>query len=341
MKKLNIALLFLGLGFLAYLLWRVGPGDLVRQMSGLGWGVIPLILSEGVANLAHTLGWRRCIDKTHPSIPLMRLFPMAMAGFAINYLLPTASLGGEASKAALLASSRPAPEAVSSVVLDKLSTAMAHLLLALGGALFVLGYARLPAEIWVAMALATVLLAGGMGGFLLIQRHGKMGALLRWLTDRRVGGTLALRATRHISDVDDALKRFYRERPLDLALAVGWHLLGHSAAILQAWLFLWLLHQPAALSKVACAGFISLWFDLLTFAVPLNIGALEGSRIVALKAIGNDASLGMAFGVSVRIAQVFWACFGLISYGLLTVRKPGWSTSRGATLPTRTDPSAS
>ena len=32
-----------------------------QPVKALGWGVIPLILSEGVANFAHTLGWRHCI----------------------------------------------------------------------------------------------------------------------------------------------------------------------------------------------------------------------------------------------------------------------------------------
>ena len=36
-----------------------------------------------------------------------------------------------------------------------------------------------------------------------------------------------------------------------------------------------------------------------------------------------DGALGMAFGVAVRIAQVFWACFGLASYLWLTTRQAG------------------
>jgi hypothetical protein len=74
MKKLNTVLLCLGLGFLTYLVWEVGPDQLWHEVSALGWGVIFLILVEGVANLAHTVAWRHCINKTHPSVPLLRLF---------------------------------------------------------------------------------------------------------------------------------------------------------------------------------------------------------------------------------------------------------------------------
>jgi hypothetical protein len=61
-----------------------------------------------------------------------------------------------------------------------------------------------------------------------------------------------------------------------------------------------------------------LWFDLLAFAVPLNLGTLEGSRIVAFKAVGYDALLGMTYGVALRLSELFWAGFGLVSHGLLS-----------------------
>jgi uncharacterized protein (TIRG00374 family) len=283
-----------------------------------------------VGNLAHAVGWRYCINAPAPQVPLLRLFRMSLAGWAINYLTPSASLGGEVTKAALLAATHKGPEAVSSVLLDKLTSAIGHLLLAILGSLFLLWRLSLPAKLWIAMAVTSGLLAGGMFVFLLLQKHGELGSLLRWLVKHRLGGRPLERAARHISEVDDALKRFYRERPLGLVLAVGWHLLGHSAAIFQAGLFLRLLEQPAPFATFAAVGFLSLWFDLLTFAIPLNLGTLEGSRIVALEAVGGDALLGMTFGVAIRVAQVFWACFGLASYSLFAVHEPGSVAAKSA-----------
>ncbi len=332
MKRLNHALLVLGLAFLLYLVWRVGPEGLWHQFSALGWGVILLILCEGLANLAHTLGWRYCLSRVSPPVPLLRLFRMATAGFAINYLTPSASLGGELSRATLLASAQRGPEAVSSVLLDKLMTAVAHLVLAVVGSLFLWWRVSLPAEVWIAMAAMTSLLTVGITGFLVLQKYGKLGSIFRWLVARKLGGRFLDRAAQRTSEIDETLQQFYCERPWDLVLSVVWHLLGHSAAIVHAWLFLTLLHQPAPLTTVAAAGFLSLWFDLLTFAVPLNLGTLEGSRIVVFKALGCPALLGMAYGVAVRVAQLFWACFGLASYSWLAAckREPADRSGRDA-----------
>lgn len=237
MKRLNTFLLCLGLAFLVWLVWKVQPSQLWRELSTLGWGVLPLILSEGVANLLHTAGWRRCIGVPARRISLWRLFRMAMAGFAINYLTPTASLGGEVTKATLLASGRNAPQAISSVLMDKLCFAFAHLLLVVVGSFCLLGRVQLPRPVLGAMLGCGLLLTGGIVTFLLLQKYGRLGGLVRWLAARRVGGHFLQKAASQLTQVDEVLKTSYRERSWDLVLSVLWHLIGHSVAIFQAWLF--------------------------------------------------------------------------------------------------------
>jgi uncharacterized membrane protein YbhN (UPF0104 family) len=321
-KSIHTALLFLGLAFLVYLVWKVGgPHVLWQQLTSLGWGIVPLILSEGLANLAHTAGWRNCLSGPHRPPKLFTLFRMAMAGFAINYLTPTASLGGEVTKAALLASKGYGPEAVSSVLVDKLCLAVAHLVLVLAGSSMLFFRADLPLTLRVTILLSTLVLAGGIVGFLLLQKHGRIGALIRWTAARGLGGRLLERAAHQISAVDERLKAFYRESQGRALRSVGWHLLGHSMGIAQTWLFFHACKQPLPLSGVINASVLCLWFDLVTFAVPLNLGTLEGGRILALKAIGSSALHGMTYGVIVRTAQTFWVAFGLASYG--------WSIRQG------------
>ncbi len=323
MRKVHLALIVLGFAFLAYLVWMVGPRQLWGQIHALGWGICLLVLVEGVANVAHTLGWRNCIPGQTGRVSLIQLFWIATAGYAINYLTPTASVGGDVSRVTLLSRTHEAAKAASSVLLDKLLTAIAHLLLVMVGAVFLCWRVRLSLELWVAMAVTTVVLAGGMGIFLVVQQRGKLGSLCRWLVARNVGGRSLEAVAKQLTKVDGVLRVSYGEHPGRLALAVGWHLLGHSAAILHAWLFLWLLGQPAPLFTVLAAGILSLWFDLLTFAVPMNLGSLEGSRVVLFKTLGCQALLGMAFGVTLRIVQLFWGCLGLAAYAAFGTRQTG------------------
>jgi uncharacterized protein (TIRG00374 family) len=317
MKRLQTALLAVGLTFLFYLVWKVGAVELWRQFLMLRWGIVPLILSEGVANLAHTIGWRHCLSRPQRSMSLALLFRIASAGFAINFLTPSASLGGEVAKGALLASHQRGPEATSSVLIDKLSGAMAHLVLVIVGSVFILFKVKLAPALWIALVVSNAVISAGVLVFFWLQRHGKLGSTVRWIARRRVPNTTLQKAASDLTAVDDLLKGFHLTRRKDLLLAVAWHVLGHSVGIFQTWVFLSSLGQANSFVNVATAGILCLWFDFATFAVPLNLGTLEGSRILALNAVGCSALVGMTYGVAQRAAQLSWSAFGLVNYLLL------------------------
>jgi len=165
-----------------------------------------------------------------------------------------------------------------------------------------------------------VLVTGGMVIFLIIQKRGKLGAFIRWLAERKLGGSLLQRAASSITEIDDALKLYYHEHSRELPKAIVWHLLGYSIGIAQTWYFFSLLNQTAW-GIAAAVWFLGMWFDLITFAMPMGLGTLEGSRVIALGAVGYNAVLGMTYGVALRLAQLFWAVAGLLNYASITSHK--------------------
>ncbi len=320
MKRLHGFLFLLGLAFLVFLVWRTGVHRLRQQFTLLGWGLFPIVIGEGVAELFHAISWRYCFSGPHRRISLIRLFRMHIAGYAVNFLTPTASLAGEVAKAALLGGNRHGPEAVSAVVIGKLSFALAHLLVVAVGSIIFLPVMDFPPVLRAALVLGSATLAGGSVVFLLLQKHGKLAAFVRWLIARNVFATTLRRVIRPIEQVDEALKTFYREQPWNLGKSVFWHLLGYAVGIFATWYFLFLLAEDRGLIVAARIWFLVLWFDLVTFAVPLNLGVLEGGRFVAFRVFGFGGLPGMTFGMVSRVAQLFWAGFGLINYALLIAR---------------------
>jgi uncharacterized membrane protein YbhN (UPF0104 family) len=329
MKKLQLILLGLGLVFLAGLLAKVGVRELWRELALLGWGLIPLMLGEGVAEMIHTIGWRCCLSGPLRSLSWWALFRIRMAGYAINYLTPTAALGGEVTKGVLLAARHRGPEAASGVLIGKVCFALAHLLFVGLGALLVLWRVKLPTVLWLSMLLSGGLLAGGMIVFLLLQKSGQLGGIVRWLAARKTAGPTIQRVAQDFTVVDETMKRFYQETPDRLFLAISWHLLGYSTGIFQTWLFFHLLHQEASWTVASCTWFLGMWFDLLTFAVPQNLGTLEGTRVIVLQAFGYTSLMGAAYGFAFRLAQIFWSCFGLANHALLVSRKGGLHSRTG------------
>lgn len=321
MKKLNAILLFAGILFLGGLIYKIGAGQLWRELGLLGWGLVPFILGEGIAEMIHTVGWRYCLAEPYRSLSWWRLFQIRMAGYAINYLTPTAALGGEATKVNLLLACHRGPKAVSGVLIEKLCFAFSQVLFALVGTFFIVGHVHLSGPLWLSLVLSVGLVSAGIFSFFLLQKYGKLGALVRWVAARRPGNSTLQNLAAQITGVDEALRAFYVQQPRNLLLAIVWHLAGFCITILQAWFFLFLLNQEAALPVAATIAFLGMWCDLLTFAVPMNMGSLEGTRIVVFKAVGRTAASGLAYGLAIRLAQIAWSVFGLALYGWLMAKQ--------------------
>jgi uncharacterized protein (TIRG00374 family) len=316
-KKLQAILLTLGVVFLAVLLARVGVRELWHERALLGWGLIPLMLGEGVAEMIHTFGWRRCLSGPLRSLSWWTLFRIRMAGYAINFLTPTAALGGEVTKGTLLAAHHRGPEAASGVLIGKLCFALAHLIFVVLGAVLILWRVQVPGPLWLAMVISGIFLGACLIIFLLLQKYGKLGGVVRWLAGRKFSGKMFHKAADELTAVDETMKRFYQERPWGLPSAIAWHLVGYSVGIAQTWLFFHLLHQDTSWTVAASIWFLGMWFDLLTFAVPQNLGSLEGTRILILKAFGYTSVMGMTYGFAMRVAMIFWSCVGLAIYAYL------------------------
>ncbi len=322
MKKFHIASILLGIVLLIFLIAKVGPGSLWRDLRLLGWGLIPFILMEGVVDVFYTVGWRYCLSSPHRTISFSRLFAIRLAGTSINYFTPTATLGGEVIKGILLSSHEKGPEAATAVIIGKLSFALSQLLFVVLGSLFILWRLDLPAAGSVAMLMGSTVVGSGIAAFLVIQKHGKLGAVMRWLVAHKVGGQSLRRAAHQITQVDEALKVFYRDHPGNLLLSMLWHAVGMSCSIIKTWYFM-VLMADGFFSSAAGIWFLSTWFDLLTFPIPLGIGVMEGIRVLAFRALGFHLTLGLAYGIAVRLDQLFWATVGLFVYAALIRRKGG------------------
>ncbi|HSR11951.1 MAG TPA: lysylphosphatidylglycerol synthase domain-containing protein [Thermodesulfobacteriota bacterium] len=332
MRKFHTGSIVVGAVLLAYLILKIGPGELWQELRAFGWGLVPFILLEGVVGLFYTLGWARCLSPAHRDLPFAHLWAVNLAGNSISYFTPTATLGGEVVKGALLSLDRRGAEAAAGVMIAKLSYALAQLMGVVIGSLCVVWKIQLPLSATLAMGAASALLGGGMVAFLLIQRAGKLGSLVRWAVDHGIGGEALKKAARRITEVDESLKLFYRERPRDLPISMLWHGVGMIFGVVKTWYFVSVV-AGGGLFGGAGVFFLSSWFDLVTFMVPLGIGVQEGSRVLAFRVMGFSLAAGLGYGVALRLEQIFWASFGLFLYARILGGKTALRLFRAGAAP--------
>lgn len=322
MKKFHCAAIGCGILLLGFLVWETGLDALWREIALLGLGLVPFTLIEGIVFFFHTIGFRYCLSPELRATPFHRLFGIFLSGHAVNYFTPTATIGGEVVKAVLLTNGRSGEnsgsgtDAATGVIIGKLAYALTQFGYAFLGSIVILSRINLPSAGFTLMFAGSALVGAGIIAFLLVQKYGKLGSILRWLAARNIGGKTLKKAAGYVSEVDSALSGFYRDRPLDLVLSVFWHAVGMSFSIVKAWYFLYLL-SDGDLALAAGVWFLGTWLDLVTFPIPLEIGVQESIRVIVFTALGFTMAMGLTYGLALRIEQIFWAIVGFAAYGLL------------------------
>ncbi|MBI5366175.1 MAG: flippase-like domain-containing protein [Planctomycetes bacterium] len=316
MKLFHRLMLGLGIGLFAWLLWQCGPATLWGALVGFGWMIVPFVLLEGVADVFHSWGTRFAFRRGHRGIAILELVRIRLAGGAINYVSPTAGVGGEVIKGALYVRYCPAAEAASALVVDRCAFSIAQLLMATVGGSFILLYVPFPLGFTVGLYVASLLLGGGLVAFLYFQRTGQLqrvaGAVGRLVGRER----FAAWAGEPLAEVDGALAAYHRESGWDLWRSTGAHALGFACGIVQAWLFLWTLYHKNAPLDASAIWILGTWFDLAGFMIPAGLGIQEGSRMLVFHALGLTSPVGFAFSLALRLEQVFWTAAGFVLYAL-------------------------
>jgi len=327
-KFIRLLILAAGIPLLGLLIYNIGLRTLWHQFAVLGWAFGLLILVEGTGNLFHAAGFRHCLSSSDGAPPFGRVLSVYMAGSSINHLTPTAGLGGEVAKGLLLTSDRTGAQAASAVLLDKLSCALSQLLLIILGLPLLLSGPPMPRAFLSALVLVTVILGTGIIGFLLVQRRGKLGGIVRWAVRHRLGGAGLQKTAGSLSDLDRELRRFHHERPLHFLLSIIWHFAGYLWGAVPMYYFLAMTGNPASLATAAVLIILGIWFDMAIFAIPVDVGILEATRVLAFRVVGYPSALGLTYGITRRIQKTFWAGIGLVLYGLL-VYGPEYPLRRG------------
>ena len=311
MKILSYAGLLVGLAALAGMVAWQGFGTVGGTLASTGWGLLllPLVWLPHVAVSAAS--WRLLFAPRRAPSFGQAVGAMWM-GRSVNTLLPVASIGGEVIQArVLMLWGGRGPDAGASVVVDKTVQAMSLLLWALIG-IGVLIW--LAADDWlVAAALGGfVLFAGGVAGFVIVQRAGMFGFLAK--SAAKVMKTdywseLADSA----AEVDEAIRALYR-RPGRVGLACGLRLAARVLLTGEIWLAAYLMGHPITLMEALMLKSLSGALNGAAFVVPNGFGVQEGGYVLLGALVGLSPEFMLAVSLATRVRELLVSVPGLLAW---------------------------
>ena len=305
-----------GVVLFCVLLYRLGGQAVLANLQIVGWGIVLIVLQDLLAVSANAAAWWVAFPSPRPAIPFPKLLIARIAGDALNYLTPTATLGGEFARTRMLAKYAPTTSVVASVTVAKFSHILGLFVFLLVGLVVVVDYSRLPLVTrWGLMAILS-LLGVSLAGFLVLQRRGLFGAALRWLD-----GWPAFSRFTHLCpalhQLDREIASTYRESPGAVVVSSALFCLGWALGVVESYLILYFLGLPVTIEKAFTVEVLGVAFNnALFFFVPLRAGTQEAGKVLAFTVAGFDPVQGLAGGILSRVRELFWALVGLTAFYL-------------------------
>src|SRR5271155_2524865 len=103
-----------GCALLVYLIWRAGPGNLLQNISTLGWGLALIIALGGVAHLVKTWAWRLTFTGCEGRVSFFRLLQLRLASEAVGTVGAIGQIFGEGLRVSALGPNIPIESRLSS-----------------------------------------------------------------------------------------------------------------------------------------------------------------------------------------------------------------------------------
>ncbi len=316
MKYLRLIGFLFGAGLF---LWVLAKSDLssvwqqVKSFSGWRFAVIFLFYG-GILGL-DTLGWQFALSRTaRDRVRWDRLFRTRLAGEAMNYVIPTAMIGGEPVKAILLLKRYgvPMPEGMASVVIAKTTFAVSMMFFVLTGLAMTLATQAIPDSVarwvWITFPCLSLLMALFIG-FQFFQPFARSGKFF----GRFMPGWFEKIVSKAM-EWDHAIVSYYRENPGRLFWSFGFHFLGWMAGAVEVYLILNFL--GIAVSLPLAWSLEALWLLLRSgaFIIPASLGASEGFLLLLCVGFGISGVAGLAMALIRRAREMLWIALGLVEF---------------------------
>lgn len=313
MRRLQLLLLLVGIGLFVAVVRKVGVPAVVHGFREMGASLAAIFAVELVIDALHSEAWHWCIPREHRTIPRFDLLAARTAGVAVNVLTPTATVGGEVLKGALIRRWVPLVDGYASVMVDKLTFAVAQCLFLLLGLLTVFETLHFgPRErFWAIVGVGLWVVA--VAAFFALQRAGLFRVGFAAMRAVFGAGSLVDRVPGHGQAFDARVAELLAAEGGDLLVSIALHLVAQAARALQFYVALSALDLPTTLASCFTTAAGLVFIEATLFLVPAKLGVLEGGTALIFSKLGYGAAAGFVVSFALRLSELAAALLGLVA----------------------------
>ena len=310
MRRLESIIVVLALAFYVWFLSHFGTREVFAYVRLAGWGLVLTISIETFARLANTLGWLVTIGP-YNALPFRQLFFARIAGEAVDYVTPSAQLGGQVVMAMMVRRNLEMAIGLGTVVVAALCEMVGQIVFITLALLMSIQLIPRSSNFFWALLGGFIMAIALIGGFFFVQRKHPFSYLLS--AAAKLPGIDAEEYQASAADADQFLIDFYARYRERLFLSSLCYLFAWSLGPIEIYILLRFLQQPASLEIALLVEAAGLLLERATFLIPAKLVSQEGGKALILALLGYPAGVGFAIGFLRRIKEMVWVLFGLLT----------------------------
>jgi len=311
MRRLESIIIILSLGFYIWFLWHFGPADILGYLRLGGWGLAITIALEAISRVLNTVAWRVTISRYPKNLGFGELFIARMGGEAVDYITPSAQLGGQFVMALSIRHKVRMPVGLASVVICALTEAIGQIVfiaLALSLSIHLLpGASNMFWPIVGGFSLAVALAIG----FFWVQTRRPFSYLWKAAANFDFVRINKYEGKESAAEADQLLIDFYAKHRGRLALSCALYFAAWSIGVIEIYILLRLLGVPATFETALLVDGLGHLIERVTFLVPAKLVSQEGGKALILALLGYPPDIGFVVGLLRRAKEMVWVLVGL------------------------------
>ncbi|MCB9018671.1 MAG: flippase-like domain-containing protein [Prevotellaceae bacterium] len=310
--------LFIGLGALLVMIYKIGIGAILKNIQQTGWWIFPILIVWGIAYLFNTISAMLIIKDGSPeshNVKFPTLYKITVSTFAINSATPIGLAGGEPYKIMELKPYLGITKATSSVILFSMMHFVSHFCFWMVSILLIIlylpmkdGWMGLLISIFaVCLSLTYVFFMGYKKGMVMncMNILGKIPLIrekIQRITDEKRD---------NIEMIDKQIASLHGKHKRRFYLSLGIEFFTRIFTCAEIYfLFLALGHPISYVYCILIMAFTSLFANILFFS-PLQLGTREGGFMLAFGALGYTSAWAISISFVTRIRELFWMLIGM------------------------------
>jgi uncharacterized protein (TIRG00374 family) len=290
--------------------WLVGMRDVLWTVGRVGWwGVLLCVVNASGTLLLPAIGWWLLMRAEGIPVALRTTITANLMGFPLDFVVPSAYLGGEPLKTIYIARvcQVTTPRVLATILVAKYQELGGLVLWMLVATALVVWRTDAATTPQAALLLAVLVILVGLLGLTLYAFAGRctpLVTLLTCLARWHIFPTKMAQLQAFAAEVEQLIAMVLTERVAVVLLAQLMAWLSTVSLFIRPWLFFWFLPGARLSVEQLCALFVLTNLVNLLTVVPGGLGWFEATMAGYARATGLGDEKGVAFALVSRIADL-------------------------------------